>query len=176
MPKVNPAKIEAKKKELNEREFKDCTFSPQTINYKGHGAKVTHGDRGKDLYSKKPVGWFKDRGSKTQEDYEYERSKSELTFSPEIIPDDKLKHVSRQLAVSKAHTIRGLDKVRDRMERARQQNYEKKLMLERGMPTQLQKPVQPMNMQPQTSKFKSAFGDTDGSQLNPKKLLKGSKS
>lgn len=49
-------------------------------------------------------------------------------------------------------------------------------MLERGMPTQLQKPVQPMNMQPQTSKFKSAFGDTDGSQINPKKQLKGSRS
>lgn len=31
-------------------------------------------------------------------------------------------------------------------------------------------------MQPQTSKFKSAFGDTDGSQINPKKHLKGSRS
>jgi hypothetical protein len=74
MPKVDPAKIEAKKKELIEKEKEGCTFSPVTINYKVSESKVTHGDRGKDLYSKKTKGWFKDRGSKTAEDYEYERS------------------------------------------------------------------------------------------------------
>ena len=137
MPKVDPAKLEAKKKELKDKEQEGCTFSPVTINYKGSDQKVTHGDRGKDLYSKKPVGWFKDRGSKTEADYEFERAEKELTFSPQIIPDDKLRQVSRQLAVSKAHTIKGLDKVRDRMERARQQQFEKKVMTERGMPSQI---------------------------------------
>ena len=45
-------------------------------------------------------------------------------------------------------------------------------MTERGIPAQLQanvnKIVQPLSFQPQPSKFKSAFGDKDGSQLNPK--------
>ena len=182
MPKVNPAKIEAKKKELSDREIEECTFSPQTLNYKGHSTKmaVTHGDRCKDLYSKKAVGWFKDKGHKTQEDYEFERSKDHLTFSPEIIPDEMLKKVSRSLGNSRVHQIKGLDKVRDRMERARQQQQEKRMMTERGMPSQMQQSVgrvqQAMNMQPQTSKFKSAFGLQDGSQINHKQYLKGSQS
>jgi len=42
-----------------------------------------------------------------------------------------------------------MDKIRDRMERARQQQLEKKLMTERGIPSQLQaqvgKIVQPLS-------------------------------
>lgn len=55
IPKVNKAKIEAKQKELIEKELKDCTFSPQTLNYKGpsKNPRVTHGDRNIDLYSMK---------------------------------------------------------------------------------------------------------------------------
>jgi len=71
-----------------------CTFSPETLNYKSNIHKsggVTHGDRNLDLYAKKPKGWFKDQKQKTTEDYELEIDE-----------------------------IPGMDKVRDRMERARQ--------------------------------------------------------
>jgi hypothetical protein len=64
-----------------------------------------------------------------------------------------------------------MDKVMDRMQKARQQQLEKKMMLERGMPAQLQaqigKPEPSMNFGSNTNKFKSGFGK-DGSQWNPK--------
>jgi len=57
------------------------------LNYKGSAHKsnaATHGDRNLDLYSKKPKGWFKEKGQKTSEDYEIERGREELTFNPMI--------------------------------------------------------------------------------------------
>jgi len=42
----------------------------------------THGDRNIDLYSLKKKGWFKEKGEKTTEDYEIERSMDDLTFNP----------------------------------------------------------------------------------------------
>jgi hypothetical protein len=97
---------------------------------------VTHGDRCIDLYSTKSKGWFRKRNEKTQEDYEYERSREDLTFKPVI---NNPEQVQQKLArdFKKVDTIRGMDKVRDRMEKARQQQLEKKLMTERGMPNQL---------------------------------------
>lgn len=62
-----------------------------------------------------------------------------------------------------------MDKVRDRMERARQQHIEKKLMTDRGMPAQLKEDLNkiqaPLTFQPNTSKFKSAF---DSNNKQPK--------
>jgi len=59
----------------------------------------------------------------------------------------------------------------DRMTKAREQQLEKKLMTERGVPSQLRekigKPEPSMNFGSNTNKFKSGFGK-DGSQFNPK--------
>jgi hypothetical protein len=45
-------------------------------------------------------------------------------------------------------------------------------MTERGIPVQIAADMnriqKPLTFQPQTSKFKSAFGDKDGSQINSK--------
>lgn len=85
IPKVDQTKIEAKKKQLEDREVQDCTFAPKTLNYKGSTKNgVTHGDRCMDLYAKKPKGWFREKGEKTHDDYEYEKSKDELKFKPTI--------------------------------------------------------------------------------------------
>ena len=35
IPKINQAKIEAKKRELEDREVEECTFTPSTLDYKG---------------------------------------------------------------------------------------------------------------------------------------------
>jgi hypothetical protein len=37
-----------------------------------------------DLYATKHKGWFVEKSHKTKEDYEYERSKEDLTFNPQI--------------------------------------------------------------------------------------------
>ena len=87
LPKVDESKIKLKKQQLEQKEMQGCTFSPETLNYKGSAQKsggVTHGDRNLDLYSKKPKGWFKDRKQKTKEDYEIERGGEDLTFAPVI--------------------------------------------------------------------------------------------
>ena len=130
--------MDAIKKELNDKEVSECTFTPVTLDYHGHTkTKVTHGDKCKDLYSTKQKGWFKERGTKTAEDYEFERSKDEMTFNPQINDPDTMQRLSKNFDSHKVDTIRGMDKVRDRMERARQQQLEKKLATERGMPAQL---------------------------------------
>jgi hypothetical protein len=60
---VNEAKILEKKKQQIEKELSGCTFSPETLNYKGNkSGGVTSGDRNIDLYSKKQKGWFVERG------------------------------------------------------------------------------------------------------------------
>lgn len=60
----------------------------------------------------------------------------------------------------------------DRMVKARQSQMEKKLMTERGVPSQLianlGQPEKTMNFTQNTNKFKSAFG-VDGSQILPPK-------
>jgi hypothetical protein len=43
--------------------------------------------------------------------------------------------LAKNFDAKKVDQIRGMDKVRDRMEKARQQQLEKKLMTERGMPS-----------------------------------------
>ena len=135
IPKMDKGKIEAKKKELEDREVEGCTFTPTTLNYRTSKTQVTHGDRCMDLYSRKQKGWFKERGHKTQEDYEFERSKGDLTFSPQINDPEQVQRLAKNRESRKVDTIRGMDKVRDRMERARQQQLEKKLATDRGMPS-----------------------------------------
>jgi hypothetical protein len=84
---------------LEEKELQECHFKPVTLNYKGDkDATVTHGDKCKDLYSKKMPGWFAEKIEKTAEDYEFERSKDDLTFKPQVIPEDQMRQVQKNLA------------------------------------------------------------------------------
>jgi hypothetical protein len=102
-----------------------------------------------------------------------ERGKEDMTFNPTTNQYEAvIRKLEKDKVQPKVDYIPGMDKVRDRMERARQQQLEKKLMTERGIPAQiaadLGKVSKPLSFQPQTSKFKSAFGDKDGSQIKPK--------
>ena len=155
IPKVSQAKIDAKKLELKEKEVSECTFAPKTLDYKGLSKKqqITAGDRNIDLYSLKKKGWFKDRGQKTSEDYELERGKQDMTFNPITNQyENVIKKIEKDKTQPKIDYIPGVDKVRDRMERARQQQLEKKLMTERGIPSQiaadLGKVSRPLTFQP----------------------------
>lgn len=120
-PKTSQAKIEAKQKAQIERELEDCTFSPQTLNYNSLAQKsqLTHGDKCKDLYAKKIKGWFVEKIERTTEQYEYDRNKDDLTFTPEINDPVKVSKLWRNFEERKIDQIKGMDKVRDRMERAR---------------------------------------------------------
>ena len=60
-----------------------------------------------------------------------------MTFNPQINDPETMQRLSKNFDQQKVDTIRGMDKVRDRMERARQQQLEKKLATDRGMPAQL---------------------------------------
>jgi hypothetical protein len=64
--------------------------------------------------------------------------------------------------------VKGMDKVMERMMKAKQMQYEKKMMLERGEPGQMQakigKPEPVMAFGRNTDKFKSGFG-TEGSKI-----------
>lgn len=141
LPKLDQSKIDAKKKELEDRELVECTFAPVTLESKTNQSKVTHGDRCIDLYSTKTKGWFAERKERTMEDFEFEKSQQELKFKPEINNPEQVQKLARNFEAKKVDGIRGMDKVKDRMEKARQQQLEKKLMLERGIPAQLQASV-----------------------------------
>ena len=114
----------------------------------------------------KPKNWNKETLNKTSNDYEFEKSKDECTFSPKI---------NKEMSTEEIHTnvnaVKGMDKVMERMRKARESLLEKKLMTERGMPATLRasigKPEPVMSFGSNTDKHKSAFG-TDGSQINPK--------
>ena len=115
--------MKEKQQQQIEKELSGCTFTPETLKYKGGAYKsggVTHGDRNLDLYSKKHKGWFVQKGQKTKEDYEMERGKQEMTFNP-VINDPEVieKRLQKNKDVNKIDYIPGMDKVRDRMERAR---------------------------------------------------------
>ena len=58
-----------------------------------------------------------------------------MTFNPLTNQyESVIKKIGKEKGQSKIDYIPGVDKVRDRMERARQQQIEKKLMTERGIP------------------------------------------
>lgn len=169
-PAQNQEPLEKIKNEKSEKEVEECTFKPKTLHYNS-GAQPSHGDKCLDLYSRVPKGVYKDKRMLTKEEYEFERAKEELTFVPKINEG-----VPQEEGVP-THQIRGVDKQMERLQKAREQQFQKKMMTERGMPTQLsQKLTQgepKMNFGTNTAKFKSGFG-VDGSQLNPKKGLTAS--
>jgi hypothetical protein len=71
--------------------------------------------------------------------------------------------------------VKGMEKVMERMMKAKQLQMEKKMMTERGIPSQiiasLGKPDQSMAFGRNTDKFKSGFG-AEGSQVASKKSHK----
>lgn len=64
-----------------------------------------------------------------------ERGKEDMTFNPTTNQYEAvIRKLEKDKVQPKVDYIPGMDKVRDRMERARQQQLEKKLMTERGIP------------------------------------------
>jgi hypothetical protein len=101
--------------------MKDCTFSPQTLDYKGasKNQRLTHGDRNIDLYSMKKPGWFIERSKKSIETNERE-NQEEFSHIPKTNDAEVVKRkLEREKQNRKIDYIPGMDKVRDRMERAR---------------------------------------------------------
>lgn len=100
---------------------------------------------------------------KTKDDYEFEKAKEECTFTPKINQGNEAKGEEQQIS-----QIKGVDKVMERLAKARQIQLEKKLMTERGMPSQLVarlgQPEPSMAFGSNKDKFKSGFG-IDGSQI-----------
>ena len=94
--------------------------------------------------------------------------REECSFAPKI--NEPESHQGAQ--DGNVQQVRGVDKMVERMNKARQSQVEKKLMTERGMPSQLAasigKPEQIMSFGCNTNKYKSGFG-VDGSQLIPDK-------
>jgi hypothetical protein len=68
---------------------------------------------------------------KTQDDYEFEKAQQECTFVPKI--NEGINYGGEDSATQ----IRGVDKQMERLQRARQEQFQKKMMTERGMPAQL---------------------------------------
>lgn len=171
IPKHNEAYLEEQRKALHDKEVDGCTFAPKTIDYSSTSGqqRETHGDRCLDLYSSKPKGWFKDKETKTMADFEFEKGQEDCLFRPKINDPSTLEALNEDANVDQ---IRGVDKVMDRMVKARQTQMEKKIMTERGTPAQiianLGQPEKTMNFASNTNKFKSAFG-VDGSQILPPK-------
>jgi hypothetical protein len=167
IPKHNESKLDEQRKQQKDKEVEGCTFTPQTLKYQGSAQQQTSGDRCLDLYMSKPNGWVKEKGLKTRDDHDYERHKDELTFKPQIKGDAYHQDINVDANVDQ---IRHVDKFKDRMEKAREQQRLKKAMTERGVPTKdnayLNSPDLGMNFSSNSSKFKTAFGGMDGSQIN----------
>ena len=81
----------------------------------------------------KQKGWFKDKEFKSTYDLEFEKHKEECTFKPSINDPSNL----QVLQDGNVEQIRGVNKTMERLAKARQNQLEKKLMTERGMPSQL---------------------------------------
>ena len=85
-----------------------------------------------DLYSSKPKGWFKEKQMKSQDEYELEKAKDEYQFRPKINDPSAVEEILNTDA--NVDSIKGVDKVMNRMVQARQTQMQKKLMTERGTP------------------------------------------
>lgn len=156
---------EQQQKIKESKQQEECTFKPQTINYQGGANKETSGDKCLDLYQSKPKGWTKDKTDQSSDDYQFAKEKDQYTFTPEINKPGKSTAAVQGGNISE---VRGLGNVVDRMAKGRQQQLEKKMATERGMPAQLQaKEGQPepiWGFGKNTDKFKSGFG-AEGSSI-----------
>jgi hypothetical protein len=97
---------------LSQKEVEGCSFRPQTLNYQSNNVQETHGDKCIDLFSKKPIGWFKDQNVKTSDDMEFEKVEKELKFKPQV-------NAGVLQSETNVQAIKGMDKVMERMNKAR---------------------------------------------------------
>lgn len=130
IPKHNEKDLEAKRQLLKDKHVEGCTFKPTTLDYPSQQQRESHGDKCIDLYSSKPKGWFKDKEYKTTDAAEYERTSEQCTFKPSINDPSAV----QALGSEQVDNIRGVDKVKDRLNKARDTALQKKLMTERGVP------------------------------------------
>ena len=169
-PKLNQAELEEKRKFLNEKQIEGCSFRPKTLDY-NIGSKQPEesaGNKNETLYMSKQKGWFKDKEFKSTQDLEFEKHREQCTFKPSINDPSNL----QTLQEGNVEQIRGVNKTMERLAKARQNQLEKKLMTERGMPSQLMasigKQEQSFNFSTNHSRFKTAFGK-DGAQVSNKR-------
>ena len=136
---------------LETEEMKDCTFKPKTI---GGGVKETRvinlldqnqvilkssGDKCEDLYKHARIQQTQEKVEKSTVDYEYERQQDQCTFKPQ------LQKKVQQKALPKGSS-RGADAYMERMKKAREEKEQKRLILERGIPSQMKKKLPDKNM------------------------------
>ncbi len=135
--------IEETKKDLEEREKKNCTFRPKTNKYKGNRRPMQNpddsgasestyenqatGDKCEDLYQLSIIKQKK-KLDKTTEEIEFEKAKQELTFQPNL---SKKKGKTQQQQRHKINQRSVMDNI-ERMRRAREERERKKAMTERG--------------------------------------------
>jgi hypothetical protein len=93
---------------------------------------------------------------KSRDDIEFEKYEADLKFAPAINKGVK------ESEIENVHAVKGMDKVMERMNKARMTQMEKKMVTERGMPSQLFEKVtkgeRTMKFGNNTDKFKSGFG------------------
>lgn len=134
--------IEETKKDLEEKERKNCTFRPKTNKgYKSHKGRhpeesreeseasyaaneAATGDKCFDLYQLSIVK-RKEKNDKTSEEVEFEKASQELTFQPNLY---KGKAKAKKHKVNQRSVMDNIE----RMRRAREEREYKKKMTERG--------------------------------------------
>ena len=128
--------IEDTKKEIENKESEECTFHPMTnenMKVRDDETIEISGDKCNDLYQISRVK-AKPKVDKSKDEYEYEKSKQECTFQPNIGKTkqrDKKPHFVNQ---------RSIQENLDRMKRAREEREYKKKMTERGYGEPVNKP------------------------------------
>jgi hypothetical protein len=120
-----------------------------------------------DLYSKVKKRQYADKKTLPTDEYEIRKAPEEYKFAPNINQGVNTK-------IRDANEIPGYDKVRERLERARQEKLQKEMMTGRGIPSQMKAKIEKQipdtgfQMTHKPSKFGTSFG-VEGSQLLPKK-------
>jgi hypothetical protein len=150
---------------MEQAKLTECSFKPQTLDYPL--ANQGSGDKNMDLYSKVKKRQYADKKTLPTDEYEMRKAPEEYKFAPSINQGVNTK-------IRDANEIPGYDKVRERLERARQEKLQKELMTGRGIPSQMKAKIEKQipdtgfQMTHKPSKFATSFG-AEGSQLIPKK-------
>ena len=122
-------KTKALKKLLDQREEKEMTFKPVT-NKKINDivyADEAGIDRGHHLYKQSKV---KEKGNVETEEYYYQKEKSECKFKPKT--NKEIYYDQNPKALASVKQIKGMEKIMERMKKAREEAEFKKRMTERS--------------------------------------------
>ncbi len=106
-----------------------------------------------------PKGAIAEKKQKSTNDYQYEQQKEECTFKPNI--NKGVKQGKTNLS-----NVKGMERVMDRMNKAKEKDDTKKMWCERGIPAQKMAEVDKPDMRftSKPTKFQTAFGH-EGSQM-----------